>query len=118
MKSRRPLSFVLSALAALAIAMPMAARDTYAKSTKATSTTVEIITAATFGGKQIQPGTYTIRADESTVTLLHNGKMVAQAPAQWRDETSKAETSNVVFENNQIKEIHFGGKMKYVEVMD
>jgi hypothetical protein len=118
MKSRRPLSLALSVLAALAVAMPMAARDASAKNAKATTTTMDILSAATLGGKQVEPGTYTIEADESTVTFLHNGKIVAQAPAQWKDETRKPSTSNIVTENNQIKEIHFGGKMRYVEVAE
>jgi hypothetical protein len=118
MKSRRPLSFVLSALAALVVAMPMMARNASAKNPKGTTATLDIFSAATLGGKQIKPGTYTIQADESTVTILHDGKMLAQAPVQWKDETRKPNASNIVIQNDQIKEIHFGGKMQYVEVME
>ncbi|MGC2330938.1 MAG: hypothetical protein WA581_05770 [Candidatus Acidiferrales bacterium] len=117
MKSRRSLGFVLSALAALAVAVPMMARNASAKSSKVTAT-MDIMSAETLGGKQIQPGTYTFRIDDSTVTVLQHGKTVAEAPVQWKDETRKPNMSNIVTENNQIKEIHFGGKMQYVQIMD
>jgi hypothetical protein len=117
MKSRRSLGFVLSALAALAVAVPMMARNASAKNSKVTAT-MDIISAETLGGKQIEPGTYTFKIDDSTVTVLHNGKMVAEAPVQWKDETRKPNMTNIVTQNNQIKEIHFGGKMQYVEIMD
>ncbi|MGD1209906.1 MAG: hypothetical protein ABR973_00935 [Candidatus Acidiferrales bacterium] len=116
--SRRPLSFVLFVFVALAIAVPIAARGAYAKDSKATTTTLDILNAATLGGKQIEPGTYRISADDSKVTLERNGKMVAEAPVQWKDETSKPSYSKIVTENSQIKEIHFSGKMRYIQIAE
>ena len=79
---------------------------------------MDVLSAATLGGKRFKPGTYTVKADDSKVTVSHNGKMVAEAPVQWKDETNKASDSNIVSRTTQIKEIHFGGKMRYVEVME
>jgi len=118
MKSRRSLGFVLCALAALAVAVPMMARNAAAKNSKGTTATMDVLSPATLGGKDIKPGTYTFQADESTLTVLHNGKMVAEVPVQWKDETNKPNDSNIVVQNNAIKEVHFAGKMKYVEVME
>jgi hypothetical protein len=118
MKSRRSVAFVLSALAALAVAVPMMARNASAKNSKGTTATMEVLSTATIGGKEIKPGTYTFQADESTLTVLRGGKMVAEVPVQWKDETNKPNDSNIVVQNNAIKEVHFGGKMKYVEVME
>ncbi|MFY9691028.1 MAG: hypothetical protein WA369_08365 [Candidatus Acidiferrales bacterium] len=118
MKSRRTLGFVFSALAALAVAMPMAARTASAKDAKSTTATMDIISAETLGGKQIAPGTYTFKIDDSTVTVMQHGKMIAEAPVQWKDETRKPNMTNIVTQNDQIKEIHFGGKMKYVQVTE
>lgn len=112
--SRRS-SFVLSALAALAVAMPIAAGVAAAKE-KPTTVTLDLFEAATLGGKNLKPGTYRIEADDSKVTLQVDGKVVAEAPVQWKDETSKPAYSKVVTENKQIKEIHFSGKMRYVEI--
>jgi hypothetical protein len=118
MKSRRTLGFVLSALAALAVAVPMMARNASAKSSKGTTVTIEVLDATTLGGKEIKPGTYTFQADESTLTVLQGAKMVAEAPVQWKDETNKPDYTNIVVQNNAIKQVHFGGKMKYVEIME
>jgi hypothetical protein len=116
--SRRPLSVVLSAVVALAVVIPIAARDAAAKDTKATTTTIDLFSAVTVGGKDLKPGTYRITADDSRVTLELNGKVVAQAPVQWKDETRKPADSRIVTQNNQLKEIHFGGKMRYVEISE
>jgi hypothetical protein len=117
MISRRPLSFVLSALVALAVATPLMARSASDKDTKTTTATLDIFNAATLAGKQIAPGTYTFKIDGSTVTVLQKGKMVAEAPVQWKESPMKANMTNIVTQNDQIKEIHFGGKTKYVEIM-
>ena len=44
--------------------------------------------------------------------------MVAEAPVQWKDEKGKAKYSAIVTdgEGNQVKEVHFNGKMRYVEL--
>jgi hypothetical protein len=117
MKSRRSLSFVLAAFVALAAAVPIAAPNASAKSTKTTAT-MDIFNAATLGGKQIEPGIYKIEVGDSTVTFLQHGKMVAEAPVEWKHDGRKASMSNIVTQNDQIKEIHFGGKAEYIEVMD
>ena len=44
------------------------------------------------------------------------GKVMAEAPAQWKDETSKPRNSNIVTTGDQVTEIHFSGKMRYVTV--
>ena len=118
MKSRRTLGFVLSAVAALAVAVPMMAGNACAKNSKGTTATMEVLSPTTVGGKELKPGTYTFQADESTLTVSKDGKMVAEVPVQWKDETNKPNDSNFVVENSAIKEVHFGGKMKYVEIME
>jgi hypothetical protein len=37
---------------------------------------------------------------------------------RWKDETSKAKYSNIVTVGDQVKEIHFDGKMRYVEIAE
>jgi hypothetical protein len=115
---RRQLSFALSVLVALAIAMPIVARGAYAKGPKATTATLDIFDATSLAGKQIEPGTYRISADDSKVTLERDGKMIAEAPIQWKDETSKARYTNVVTESDKITQIHFSGKMRYIQIAE
>jgi hypothetical protein len=45
-----------------------------------------------------------------------NGKVVAEAPVTWKDETSKPRNSNVVTNDNTVTEIHFNGKMRFVSI--
>ncbi len=110
--------FLLTAVAGLILAMPMAARVAVAKDSKTTTASVSILSTMTLAGKQIKPGDYEVRADESKVTIESNGKVIAEAPIQWKDETKKPSNSNVVSENGQIKEIHFSGKMRYIAVSE
>jgi hypothetical protein len=117
--SRRGVNFVLPILVALVLAMPLAARDNGSKNSKAiTTTTMDVLSQISLGGKMIQPGTYQVSADDSKVTLAKDGKIVAQASVEWKDENSKVKSSNFVTVNEQIKEIHFGGKMRYVEIAE
>ena len=114
--ARRGWNLIVPILVALLVAMPLAARDT-AKNGKATTAEVQILSAVTLAGKQLKPGTYRVRADDSKVTLTMGGKVVAEAPVEWKDETNKPSNSNIVTNADQLKEIHFSGKMRYVSIM-
>ena len=114
--SRRGVNRVMPIVVALALAIPFAAGVASANNSKATSTTMDILTTVSLNGKQLKPGTYTVTAGDSKVTLAQNGKVVAEAPVQWKDETSKPQHSNIVTTGEQVTEIHFSGKMRYVTV--
>jgi hypothetical protein len=113
--ARRGLNLLLAVFVALLIAMPAAARDN-AKNGKATSAEVELLSPASVAGKMLKPGIYRVTADDSKVTLTLNGKVVAEAPVEWKDETNKHNNSQIVTTDDQVKEIHFGGKMRYVAI--
>jgi hypothetical protein len=115
MISRRGFNLFAPILVALLVAMPLAARDN-GKNGKATSTEVDILSACSLAGKQLKPGTYRVTADDAKVTIEMNGKVVAEAPVTWKDETSKPRNSNVVTNDNTVTEIHFNGKMRYVSI--
>jgi hypothetical protein len=114
----RKMNFLLPILVALMLAMPIAARNASANNSKATSATMDILDQASLAGKMLEPGTYTISADDTKVTLAKGGKVIAEAPVQWKDETSKSKYSNIVVVNEQVREIHFGGKMRYVQISE
>lgn len=116
--SRRRLNFALPILIALVLVMPLAARAAGDQTSKSTKASMDVLTQTSLAGKQIKPGTYVVTADDSKVTLSMNGKVVAEAPVQWKDETTKVKSSNFVSVGDQIKEIHFGGKMRYVEIAE
>jgi hypothetical protein len=114
--SRRAVNRVVRILVVLAVAMPLAARIVGANGSKSTSATMDILSAVSLNGKQLKPGTYTVTADDTKVTIAQKGKVVAEAPVQWKDESSKPNNSNIVTNNDEVTEIHFSGKMRYVQV--
>jgi len=117
--SRFTKNFAVTLLAALALVIPASARNNGAKDSKSTvSVTMDLVNNATIGGKQLKPGTYDVKADDSKVTLSLNGKVVAEAPVQWKDEKSKAKYSAIITDGDahQVKEVHFNGKTRYVEL--
>ncbi len=103
--------------AALLLALPVSFGAT-ASNLKPTTATVRVLAPASVGGKPLNPGTYQVIADSSTVTFKQHGKAVAAAPVEWKDESRKAESTSLVADNNAITEIHFEGKTRYAVVKE
>src|SRR5580704_17590487 len=115
--AHRRMNFVMTMLAALALAMPIAARADESKTIKPVShVAVDLHSSATLAGKDLKPGTYQVSADESKMTISRDGKVVAEVPIESKDAQSKASYTSVVTDSNQITEVHFGGKSKYISV--
>lgn len=114
--SHRRMSVVFAVLVALALAIPAMAKHDATNESKLISTRMDLLNPATLSGKALQPGTYAVTADEAKVTLSLNGKIVAEAPVQWKDESGKARYSAFVTDGSQIREIHFNGKTRYIEI--
>ena|SRR5580700_11010360 len=119
--SRSKMNGVLTILAALALALSIASHATPAKDAKSTVTPIvktdlRLLSPATLGGTDLKAGEYSVTADDAHAKFSRNGKVIAEASVQWKDESAKAQTTAVVVDGNQIKEIHFGGKMKYVVI--
>ncbi len=110
---RRGVNQVVRILVVLALAM--VARGVSASGSK-TSATIDILAAASLNGKHLKPGTYTVTADDTKVTVAQNGKVMAEAPIEWKDESKKPSNSNIVTNNEEVTEIHFSGKMRYVTI--
>jgi hypothetical protein len=119
--SRRAIHFAVTVLAALALVIPAAARENGPNKSKSTAHgTFVLVDTATLGGKQLKPGTYDVKADDNKVTLMRDGKIVAEAPVQWKDESKKSQYSAVVTDGdgNQIRSVHFNGMTKYAEISE
>jgi hypothetical protein len=115
----RAMNRVMTVLAALVMLVAIAAQTAPAKETKAgVTTTMSLLNPATFAGKELKPGDYAVTADETHVRISMNGKVIAEAPVQWKDETSKARYSAFVSQDNKITEIHFGGKTRFVAIAE
>jgi hypothetical protein len=110
---------VLPIFVALVLLMPMAAGSAVANnSNPIVSATVNLLRPVTLAGKHLAAGRYSVKADDSKVTLSFDGKVVAEAPVQWKDEQSKPKMSAVVTSDGRLTEIHFGGRMRYVEIVE
>lgn len=115
--SHRRMSFLFTVLGALTLALPITARsDNTNPAKEIVSRSITLSNPATLGGTELKPGTYSVKADSVKVTFSRGGKMIAEAPVQWKDEADKAAHSTIVTESSQIKEIHFVGESKYVEI--
>jgi hypothetical protein len=115
--SRNKTKCLFSVLAALALALPLVARGSANKGSKSGArASMELTRDATVGGKQVKAGTYDVKASESTLTLVRNGKVVAEAPIEWKDESPKSAYSSIIVDSGAVKEIHFMGKNRYVQL--
>jgi hypothetical protein len=118
---RNKMNGVLAVLATLALVLSIASHTTTAKDAKSTVTPivksdVKLLDTAKLGSSDLKPGDYSVTADDTHAKFSKGGKVIAEASIQWKDESSKAKYTTVVVESSQIKEIHFSGKMKYVEI--
>jgi hypothetical protein len=104
-------------VAAVALVLSIGLQTLQAKDTKGeASSVVTVQNPTSLGGQEIKPGDYMVSVTETQVTMSKNGKVIAQAPVQWKDETAKPRYTTIVTDGNKIKEFHFGGKARYVEV--
>ncbi len=108
---------VLVAFAALLLALPLAARSHDKAAKSAVRASVDLAQNATLAGKDLKAGTYQVRANESTLTLLQKGKVVAEAPIEWRNEAGKGSAdASVTINGGAVTEIHFIGKARYARI--
>jgi len=114
--SRRISIRIVAVLAVLALLMPVTAGVASAKESNVVKTDVLLLNPATLNGLQLKPGTYSLVADGSKLTLRQNGKVVAMAPITWKDDSAKSASTTVVVSDNAVQEIHFSGKTKYVAI--
>ena len=116
MKSRVVLHRILTVALVVALALPLVATPALAKDSGAVKTSITLASPANLGGTTLKAGEYSVIADETKVTLKRDGKVVAEVSAQWADAKQKFDASSVVIEGNDIREIRFGGKSRYVVI--
>src|SRR5450631_2315133 len=109
---------VSTIVATLMLVLSIGLQTLSAKDTKAgdTSSVFTIQNPTSLAGQTIAPGDYKVSVTETQLTMSKNGKVVAQVPVQWKDETSKPHYSTVVTDGSKITEFHFGGKTRFVAV--
>jgi hypothetical protein len=115
--SREMLYRTMTAALALALVLPLLATPALAKnSSGVVKTSITLAVPASLGGMSLKAGRYSVITDGSKVTLKQEGKVVAEAPAQWADAKEKFDASGVVIDGNDIREIRFGGQARYLVI--
>lgn len=109
----------LSALfVAMALLLPVTLTTASAKESKGTlRADIEVVGSVMIGSTPLSAGTYAFVADEGKLHVTRNGKVVAEATIQWQDGKPKSDSSSLVIENNQVKEVRFGGKTRSAVLM-
>ena len=78
--------------------------------------TFTIVADKSLGSATLKPGNYQVIASDSQVSFLLKGKVVAQAPAEWRN-TDRVDSNAIVDESGSIREIRFRGKKRSLSIM-
>lgn len=71
----------------------------------------------TIGGTQIQPGSYSLRAEEgkSELQVVAKGKVVSTIPCHWTQLPSKASDSQVATDGDKVTQVQFAGHASAVQ---
>ncbi len=100
----------LTVVAVLVLSLPIWARTDSAQ--------LVIDHPVTIGTKQLEPGTYNIKANdgENQVNIVRadDGKTIASIPCEWVQLAQKPRETEVLFNAERVVEIDFGGKTKGV----
>lgn len=106
--------FVLSA-AIVALALPIWAKP---KSDRTDSANWSPLETVTVGQTQVQPGDYTIKAQESgkTLQVIRDGKVVAEVPCHWVELPKKASNTQVDTTGNKMMEVEFAGRTEALQI--
>jgi len=100
-------------LVALALLLPAVATHVLAKDSKgALKAEIQIVNEVVLSGTHLKAGDYSIVADENKAKFTHNGKTVAEASITWQDNKVKSQSTALVLEGENVKEIRFGGNNK------
>jgi hypothetical protein len=78
--------------------------------------TFNLVGRKSLNGTTLPPAEYKVVASDSQISFLLKGKIVAQAPIQWKD-IQLADTNAVVDQSGNIQEIRFKGKGRSAVIM-
>lgn len=101
--------YILAGLGVVLLTLPVWARTESAE--------LEVTEATEIAGTQLRPGEYEIKVKDGAaqVSVVRDGKTVAQVPCQWIQLPNKAANSQVITSNNKVTEVDFGGKTEALQ---
>lgn len=87
-------------------------------STRTDSTRYDVTQTIEIGQTQLQPGHYTLKANESKdkLRVIHDGKLVATVPVHWVKLQQKANSSEIFSNKHQVTRVEFQGRREAVSV--
>ncbi|MGH9717758.1 MAG: hypothetical protein ACRD4R_13665 [Candidatus Acidiferrales bacterium] len=70
------------------------------------------------GHTDLQPGHYTLKANESKdkLRVLHNGKVVATVPCHWVKLQQKPNNTEIFSNKNRVTRVEFQGRRDAISV--
>ena len=74
------------------------------------TTTITVTKPAKIAGTELKAGEYQISVLNNKVTVMRGSKVVAEVQGEWVERKEKARYTTVIMDNNEIREIRFGGK--------
>lgn len=107
-------AFVLMTTVA-AMALPIWAKPKNERTDKASWDPAQ---AVTVGQTQLQPGEYTLQAQESgkTLDVMRDGKVVAEVPCHWIELPKKAPSTQVDTNANKMVQVEFEGRTEALQI--
>jgi len=106
----RNLFCILAVAVVIALALPAMAGPV--------KVTVNLPGTVKLAGHELKAGTYDVEAGDAKVLFKQKGKIVAEAPVKWEKLDAKAKNTAVISANDEIREIHFKGKVDHIHVVE
>lgn len=87
-------------------------------STRTDTMRYDVTQTTEIGNTQLNPGSYTLKANESQnqLRVLHDGKLVATVPCHWVKLNHKADTSEILSNKNQVTRVEFQGRQEAAKI--
>jgi hypothetical protein len=106
---RSNITVAVALLVALVLALPVFA--------KPDRVDVHLSRTCQVGSSSLQAGSYRLVIDTDKVSFVRDGKVVAEAPGEWKKADKKADYTSITYqENGRVTEIHLGGKDSYFAI--
>jgi hypothetical protein len=81
-------------------------------STRMDTTRYDVTQTMKIGQTQLNPGSYTLQANESQdqLRVLHDGNLIATVPCHWVKLNHKPSTSEILSNKNRVTRVEFKGR--------
>lgn len=87
-------------------------------STRTDTAKYDVTQTVKIGSTQLNPGSYTLKANESQdqLRVVQDGKTVATVPCHWVKLNHKANNSEILSSQNRVTRVEFRGRQEAVRI--